>query len=277
MSDTCKHCGDRIVRTHSAIFESDRERLSDAEWREFQQMPEEGVSHRRWVDGKIAARLAAVKAENEHWRGMYDDAMAQLRLSVRETTEARAKCAGLSDLAGDHKARAEKAEAERDEAQMERADLLTEVESLRVYRLCVEHHGGPDGASHGSNGCVLCLMYRADEAEAEVTSLRDQVAAVEALIPAECWVLRSPATGPTCTDMIGGGFNSGAKWTEEMCCLPCRIRRCITDPGETLRARDERVWAEGYERAALDRYEALFDPGGKSRNPYTKAGESDGE
>lgn len=28
------------------------------------------------------------------------------------------------------------------------------------------------------------------------------------------------------------------------------------------------AWDEGYERAALDRYEALFDPGGKSLNPY---------
>lgn len=28
------------------------------------------------------------------------------------------------------------------------------------------------------------------------------------------------------------------------------------------------AWDEGYERAALDRYESLFDPGGKSPNPY---------
>lgn len=34
-------------------------RLTDAEWREFQRLPEEGYSHRGWVDAAIARRLAA--------------------------------------------------------------------------------------------------------------------------------------------------------------------------------------------------------------------------
>lgn len=35
-----------------------RTTLSDAEWREFQEIPEEGHSHRAWVEAKIAARVA---------------------------------------------------------------------------------------------------------------------------------------------------------------------------------------------------------------------------
>lgn len=35
------------------------EPLSDAEWREFQNIPEQGYSHRTWVDRQIAKRVAA--------------------------------------------------------------------------------------------------------------------------------------------------------------------------------------------------------------------------
>lgn len=38
------------------------EPLSDAEWREFQNIPEQGYSHRNWVDRKIALRVAAAVA-----------------------------------------------------------------------------------------------------------------------------------------------------------------------------------------------------------------------
>jgi hypothetical protein len=40
---------------------------------------------------------------------------------------------------------------------------------------------------------------------------------------------------------------------------------------DSLRWHFEQVWDEGYRRAALDRYEALFDPSGPSRNPYRPA------
>lgn len=39
------------------------EPLTDEEWREFQAIPEQGYSHRYWVDRKIALRAAAVSAE----------------------------------------------------------------------------------------------------------------------------------------------------------------------------------------------------------------------
>lgn len=35
------------------------EPLTDAEWREFQAIPEQGYSHRTWVDRQIAKRVAA--------------------------------------------------------------------------------------------------------------------------------------------------------------------------------------------------------------------------
>ncbi len=74
-----------------------------------------------------------------------------------------------------------------------------------------------------------------DMAEAEVESLRRErdearakVEVVEALLPSECWVTRSDV-GLDCTALIGGGFENGAKWTAEMCCMPCRIRAALAD------------------------------------------------
>ena len=37
--------------------------LTDAEWREFQSIPDQGYSHRAWVDSKIKARLDAEKPQ----------------------------------------------------------------------------------------------------------------------------------------------------------------------------------------------------------------------
>lgn len=49
---------------------------------------------------------------------------------------------------------------------------------------------------------------------------------IEALLPAECWVTRSEAV--FCADMIGGTLSNGAVFTEDACCLPCRVRRVIS-------------------------------------------------
>lgn len=38
------------------------EPLSDGEWREFQNIPDQGYSHRHWVDHKIALRVSAAAA-----------------------------------------------------------------------------------------------------------------------------------------------------------------------------------------------------------------------
>jgi hypothetical protein len=62
---------------------------------------------------------------------------------------------------------------------------------------------------------------------------------VRALLPNECWVLRSDARGPTCIELIGGGLpNGSAKWTEDMCCLPCRLRAAL-DPAPASEVRDD--------------------------------------
>lgn len=52
---------------------------------------------------------------------------------------------------------------------VERVRTLTaEVEEWRAIRLCSDHHDGPDGVDHGSPTCVLCMINRAEAAEAEV-------------------------------------------------------------------------------------------------------------
>lgn len=53
---------------------------------------------------------------------------------------------------------------------------------------------------------------------------------IEAVLPGECWVFRGlpmEAKVLRCTDLSGGELPNGAEWTEEMCCLPCRIRLVI--------------------------------------------------
>ena len=71
------------------------------------------------------------------------------------------------------------------------------------------------------------------------TAAESALAAVRALIPDECWVLRSTAAGPVCTDMVGGGFPNGAKFTDEACCLPCRIRSALATPTTTERSESD--------------------------------------
>ena len=39
-------------------------RLTDTEWREYQNIPEQGYSHRAWIDHKIAERLQAAATEH---------------------------------------------------------------------------------------------------------------------------------------------------------------------------------------------------------------------
>jgi len=62
------------------------------------------------------------------------------------------------------------------------------------------------------------LLYQEGERE-------DLFAPVLRVLPEECWVTRSPLA--RCTDLIGGVFSTGATWTEEMCCVPCRVRLAV--------------------------------------------------
>ena len=60
----------------------------------------------------------------------------------------------------------------------------------------------------------------------EVNAATDRLAAVEALVPPECFVHRSPDL--RCTDLIGGRWANGAPWTADLCCLPCRLRLALS-------------------------------------------------
>lgn len=72
-------------------------RVTDAEWRDFQSIPDQGYSHRAWVDHKIASALDALateyaettagagKAADEaslYWRGA-TDAVEHFVVSLR--------------------------------------------------------------------------------------------------------------------------------------------------------------------------------------------------
>lgn len=50
---------------------------------------------------------------------------------------------------------------------------------------------------------------------------------IEDVLPDECWVFRDKTVFLSCTGLIGGTFGNGKEWTEEMCCLPCRVRLVI--------------------------------------------------
>lgn len=50
--------------------------LTDSEWREFQAIPDQGYSHRAWVDARIAERTTALLAEVERLNARLDKVRA---------------------------------------------------------------------------------------------------------------------------------------------------------------------------------------------------------
>jgi hypothetical protein len=61
---------------------------------------------------------------------------------------------------------------------------------------------------------------------AEVITLVDRMlAGIVRELPDECFITETPLA--RCTDLIGTQFRSGASWTEDMCCWPCRVRLAI--------------------------------------------------
>lgn len=99
----------------------------------------------------------------------------------------------------------------------------------------------------------------------EYEALREQLAAVEAL--ADEWTAiyeRWSASGVSTRTTIHRIHAN-------------RLRAALTDPGEVLRARDERVWAEGFSAAVGDaRDEARDFVRAITPNPYAKEGEDRG-
>lgn len=79
------------------------------------------------------------------------------------------------------------------------------------------HSAGRDVAAAYKTGLADA---RRNDAVAE-RALRDRI---KALLPTICWI--SKAEDVQCTTFIGAEFGNG-EWTEEMCCVPCRIRRAL--------------------------------------------------
>jgi hypothetical protein len=70
--------------------------------------------------------------------------------------------------------------------------------------------------------------------DAEKEDVLDPVLRV---LPEECWVTRTALA--RCTDLIGGVFSTGATWTEDMCCVPCRVRLAVCTIQEAATAEED--------------------------------------
>jgi hypothetical protein len=100
--------------------------------------------------------------------------------------------------------------------------LFDEVERIvaaRVQQAEAERDRALRRAAHSDERCD---MHARDCAQAEA-----KVERVEALIPDVCWTRSTPWRVSTCADLIGATFGNAATWTEEMCCLPCRLRAAL--------------------------------------------------
>lgn len=51
------------VTAYLAVAQPEAQKLTDAEWQEFQAIPDQGYSHRAWVDARIAERVAVAQPE----------------------------------------------------------------------------------------------------------------------------------------------------------------------------------------------------------------------
>lgn len=51
------------VEAYLAVAQPVAQKLTDAEWQEFQAIPDQGYSHRAWVDARIAERVVAAQPE----------------------------------------------------------------------------------------------------------------------------------------------------------------------------------------------------------------------
>jgi hypothetical protein len=65
-----------------------------------------------------------------------------------------------------------------------------------------------------------------EQAAAERDEARAVVGRVEALINLTSCHLQ-PSTEHHCLELLGATFRNGAEWTEDMCCLPCRLRAAL--------------------------------------------------
>ncbi|QRQ79146.1 hypothetical protein [Glutamicibacter protophormiae] len=53
----------RVLEGYFAVAQPVAQKLTDAEWQAFQAIPDQGYSHRAWVDARIAERVAVAQPE----------------------------------------------------------------------------------------------------------------------------------------------------------------------------------------------------------------------
>lgn len=83
-------------------------------------------------------------------------------------------------------------------------------------------HTAESDAAQAYRKVAIGRAERVEELMAELDLLRG---AIRDLLPDECLVSRT--TEVHCTDFVGGAFSNGATFTEDACCLPCRIRKVL--------------------------------------------------
>lgn len=54
-----------------------------------------------------------------------------------------------------------------------------------------------------------------------------RIQAALAALPEDCWVFMT--NDFSCMTLLGGTFPNGAVFTEDMCCLPCTMRKILGD------------------------------------------------
>jgi len=111
-----------------------------------------------------------------------------------------------------------------------KGDMLSVDVNLADLREALDTVAGCRGCGHDPHPVGLCTAQVhpvCDCNEDDGTITRDvRVREVLELLPDVCYVTQ---TEFRCTDMIGGTIGN-ATFVEEMCCLPCRIRKALGAP-----------------------------------------------
>lgn len=69
---------------------TDDHELTDTEWRAFQAIPEQGFSHRAWIDTKIGQRILELEADRDTWRAAREQARDETEEQERVVDAIRA-------------------------------------------------------------------------------------------------------------------------------------------------------------------------------------------
>lgn len=74
--------------------------------------------------------------------------------------------------------------------------MLAELQRLNHGRLCRTHYeNGPDDEIHSPAGCIICVINRAEKAEAKGERLTEELASIRALARECCPIIRTADDG----------------------------------------------------------------------------------